>query len=149
MAKAKKRSRKSVWALLLLVILLASLFPLSGFFAGILAGGGRGSTGGAEAGRRAGSLEITVLSAMTQMPVEGALVLLADGDRPGRLWPPQTSGPEGRFRIRDLPPGPYRVTVRAGEGALEDLPLVVRPGEVRVIDLPELDVRDGPAASGE
>lgn len=82
-------------------------------------------------------------------PVEGALVLLADGDRPGRLWPPQTSGPEGRFRIRDLPPGPYRVTVRAGEGALEDLPLVVRPGEVRVMDLPELDVRGGPATPGE
>jgi hypothetical protein len=55
--------------------------------------------------------------------LEGALVWAGEFGNEGKIWPPVSSGADGRFRIGDLPPGKYRVNCRAGEGgsALEEL----------------------------
>ena len=46
----------------------------------------------------------------------GALVLVNEVGNDGHVWPPASSGPDGRFKVSDIPPGKYRVTCRAGEG---------------------------------
>ncbi len=55
--------------------------------------------------------------------LEGALVLASEVGNEAHVWPPSSSGPDGRFRFLDLPPGKYRVICRAGEGgsAIEEL----------------------------
>ncbi|HTF88468.1 MAG TPA: carboxypeptidase-like regulatory domain-containing protein [Planctomycetota bacterium] len=58
--------------------------------------------------------------------LEGALVLVNQSGNETHIWPPSSSGPDGRFRIQDLPPGKYRVSCRAGEGgsAIDELDVI-------------------------
>lgn len=75
-------------------------------------------------------------------PIEGGLVLLTPADDPARVWPPVLSGPEGRFRVDDLPPGDYRVEVRAGQGVLADLPARIEAGAALQLPVASLRLRE-------
>lgn len=72
--------------------------------------------------------------------LEGALVLTSAAEDESRVWPPRSSGPDGRFRIADLPPGRYRVACRAGEGG-SSLDVGVVAGEVTWAALPPFAAR--------
>ena len=78
--------------------------------------------------------------------MEGALVLvrarMEDGavaSRP-RLWPPGETDAEGAFRVADLPPGTYDVTVIAGDARLERT-VTVHPQSIMDVDFAALDNR--------
>ena len=89
----------------------------------------------------AGAIEGRLFGDRTLEPVEGAFCLVVDAAQPGKIWPPVVSTHEGRFRVRTLPPGDYLLSVRAGEGALVEVPVTVRPGEVARPELEPLTVR--------
>ena len=74
-------------------------------------------------------------------PVEGALIVIRPTSAPGRVWPPTSTGPDGRFEFRELPAGKYELDLRAGEGAILALPVEVAAGEVSQPDLPAIVVR--------
>lgn len=88
-----------------------------------------------------GALEGTVSDANAQ-PIEGALVVLASPDDASHLWVPQMTDAAGRYRFDDVPPGDYRVSTRAGEGAALDLPVTIERAAVRRLDLTGLAVRE-------
>jgi hypothetical protein len=99
---------------------------------------------------RAGELEVQLTAGAIEgrlwgdrsfKPVEGAFCLVVDARDPARIWPPVVSGPDGRFRVRTLPPGPYLLSARAGEGVLVDIPVEVRAGEIARPDLEPLRIR--------
>ncbi|MCB9914679.1 MAG: carboxypeptidase regulatory-like domain-containing protein [Planctomycetes bacterium] len=72
--------------------------------------------------------------------VAGAQVLVTPADDPRRLWPPVSSAADGSFEVGDLPPGDYRVAVRAGEGRWEQR-VAVLAGHTSVLDVPPLALR--------
>jgi len=74
-------------------------------------------------------------------PLEGALVLLSDADRPERWWPPRVSNADGAFRIADLPTGNYTVVVSAGEARRQVTPVAVAAGSDVELALPPLSPR--------
>jgi hypothetical protein len=74
-------------------------------------------------------------------PLEGALVLLSDAERPERWWPPRVSNADGAFRIADLPAGSYALVVSAGETRREVKPIELRAGEELQLALPPLSPR--------
>jgi hypothetical protein len=74
-------------------------------------------------------------------PLEGALALLTDSERPERLWPPRFTDARGRFRFDDLPAGTYRLVLSAGEGRHVEEALRVEAGEVLEPALPALAPR--------
>ena len=55
-----------------------------------------------------------------------------------QLWPPLVSDPEGRFRVELLPPGRYRVHVRAGAAA-RDVDVTIESGKVTSVDVEPID----------
>jgi hypothetical protein len=52
-------------------------------------------------------------------PLEGALVLLSPKGDLSRPWPPISTGADGTFVARDLPPGNYAIQVRAGAASAQ------------------------------
>jgi len=78
--------------------------------------------------------------------LEGALVWATDAGNELRIWPPAASGPDGRFRIADLPPGKYRVSCRAGEGGSTLEELVVAAGASAWAAMPGFAARKRPQA---
>jgi hypothetical protein len=77
-------------------------------------------------------------------PVEGALVLLHLEGAPGLLWPPTTTGPDGRFEFLEIPVGNYELEVRAGESTLLGVRTSVEAGRVTQPDLPPIAPRQPP-----
>lgn len=73
--------------------------------------------------------------------VEGALILVEPEKQADRPWPPAQSDEAGGFLVQDLPPGPYRISVMAGEARIEEV-VVVISGVTAIIDLPPLALRD-------
>ncbi len=75
-------------------------------------------------------------------PIEGALVLVHPFEESTRLFPPRATNVNGVFRAQDLPPGRYRVELRAGSARL------TVEGEIEAGSLTELDLaRVNPARS--
>ena len=111
-SRGKKRSRKTPLVVAALLLILAAMFPLGDFFAGILWGGGRRQADDlSETERKPGTLEITVLSARTGKPVSGARILVSglEGDPQNAV-----SGPGGRATLENLGRGPVRIEVSHG-----------------------------------
>jgi hypothetical protein len=73
-------------------------------------------------------------------PVQGALALIHPVGRPEEAWPVGASDSSGTFAIGDLPPGRYRLEVRAGE-ALHEQEIAVASGHRHRLDLPPLSLR--------
>ena len=88
----------------------------------------------------AGAIEARVIDTSGRA-VEGALVLVEDAHQPAHLWPPLATAPDGSFRIDDLPPGTFTVSVRAGEGEMRGAEVPVDVGRVARPDLPPLQIR--------
>jgi hypothetical protein len=74
-------------------------------------------------------------------PLEDALVIAVEDGHPNRVWTPLVSDSKGRFFIRDMPPGVYRLRVSAGEGEVTAL-VRVQPGVTVEVKLPPLRPRD-------
>ena len=89
----------------------------------------------------AGAIEGRLWGDPSLKPIEGAFCLVVDAEELGRIWPPVVTTEEGHFRVRTLPPGDYLLSARAGEGALVDVPVEVRHGQVTRPDLEPLRVR--------
>lgn len=83
------------------------------------------------------------------LPIEGGLVLLSRAQDPTRVWPPTLSGPTGRFRLGDLPPGDYLLEIRAGEGALSELPIRIKAGRLTELPLTTLRIREDRAVRAD
>jgi hypothetical protein len=60
-----------------------------------------------------------VIQSSEKMPLEAALVIVAQADDPSRVWPPISTAADGSFTARDLPAGSYLVSLRAGSVVLE------------------------------
>jgi len=141
MANRRKRFARRSLAVLLLLLFLALLFPLSGFLAGVLSGGGRrpDPSDTASGPRELGTLQVTVLRSVDRGPVEGARILVRDraGGETGA-----TSDAQGRAVVKGVGAGPVRVEARfegASGSAWTD---VGRDGAV------ELAVTSRPARTG-
>jgi hypothetical protein len=85
-------------------------------------------------------------------PLVGALVELTALDARDvlgapQLWTPCVSDAAGAFRIELLPPGRYRVHVRAGAAA-QDVEVVLERGRLARVPPLTLDPRGAPAAGG-
>jgi hypothetical protein len=76
--------------------------------------------------------------------LEGALVLVNDAAIETHVWPPSSTGPDGRFRVPDLPPGKYRVSCRAGESGSTIEELLVAAGAPTWAALPSFAARKRP-----
>ena len=80
--------------------------------------------------------------------IEGALVKVSpkgpfEGERESRRhWPPTSSDARGFFVVGDLPPGVYRIRVRAGPSAYETEAEVVA-GSVTEVTVEPLETRGG------
>lgn len=73
-------------------------------------------------------------------PVEGALVQVRRADAESRLWPPTSTDVDGRFTVRDLPAGRYRVRVLAGAGLFDET-IELAQGERRELQIDDLTTR--------
>jgi len=73
--------------------------------------------------------------------LEGALVLVNEAGNEARVWPPSSSGLDGRFLVQDLPPGKYRVSCRAGEGGSTIEEITVAAGAPTEAALPRFAAR--------
>ena len=62
--------------------------------------------------------------------------------RENHRWPPRQTDAAGAFLVRDLPPGPYVVRVRAGEAGVERTE-VVRIGTRTEVEFAPLDDHAG------
>lgn len=91
-------------------------------------------------GLEAGAIESTVVDSRG-VAIDGAFAILADASDPARVWPPRMSDAFGVLRFPDLPPGRYRLSVRAGESAIEELTVEVESARVARPTLPPLTVR--------
>jgi hypothetical protein len=74
-------------------------------------------------------------------PLEGALVLACDADRPERWWPPRVANADGAFRVADLPAGNYKLVVSAGEARREVGRVELGAGQELELNLPPLSPR--------
>lgn len=92
---------------------------------------------------RAGRVQGTV-SDSDGTALEGAQVLLAANDDSAHVWLPQMTDAAGRFVWNDVPPGSYRISARAGEGALIDVPVEVEAGSPTRVELSGLETRKRP-----
>ncbi len=73
------------------------------------------------------SVQGTVLDGDSGAPLAGALVALPDLGRVA------TAGPDGRYRLADVPPGPQHITVRfLGYAPRELQALVPRDGALEI-----------------
>jgi len=113
MARRKKRSRKSLFGALALLLLLSAMLPLGSFLAGFLSGGGRLDDPDARdpESPRPASLRITVLRASDHSPVVGATISvtgLAGGEAEA------VTDDRGHATFKDLPRGPVRVVAMIG-----------------------------------
>jgi hypothetical protein len=75
-------------------------------------------------------------------PVEGALVLLSRADDASRIWPPISTAADGSFVARDLPPGSYSVSIRAGAAAVKQV-ATLSARQSLVLDVPALNFSGG------
>jgi len=91
-------------------------------------------------GLEVGAIEATVVDPNGKA-LEGAYAILSDARDASRVWPPQQSDGYGVLRFLDLPPGRYRISLRAGESAIEELLVDVANAEVSRPPLPPLAVR--------
>ena len=89
-----------------------------------------------------GTIEGRLQEPLAHAPVQGALVELALARDPGRVWLPQATDAAGRFALRALPAGRYRLTLRAGENVL------VREIELGANAREALELELAPPASG-
>ncbi len=76
--------------------------------------------------------------------LEGALVLMNELANESHVWPPCSTGPDGRFQFQDVPPGRYRVSCRAGEGGSAIEELAVEAGATAWAALPAFAARKRP-----
>ncbi len=76
--------------------------------------------------------------------LEGALVLMNEIANESHVWPPCSTGPDGRFLFQDVPPGKYRVSCRAGEGSSAIEELSVEAGSTVWAALPAFAARKRP-----
>lgn len=60
-----------------------------------------------------------VIQSTEKLPLEAALVIVAQADDPSRVWPPISTAADGSFTAGDLPAGSYLVSLRAGSVVLE------------------------------
>jgi len=84
----------------------------------------------------------------SDLPIEGALVLLSPAGDPRRVWPPALSGADGSFHVDDLPAGDYVIEMRAGQGVLTGTPVHVEAGRSAELPLATLRIREDRAAGG-
>lgn len=77
------------------------------------------------------------------LPVEGALILVSPENDASRVWPPVAAAGDGSFRVLDLPPGRYAVSVRAGSGSHRSI-VTVPPRTIVDVELPPLSVEQVP-----
>lgn len=91
-------------------------------------------------GLELGALESTVVDPRG-VAIDGAYAILSDADDATRVWPPRVSDAFGVLRFTDLPPDRYRLTVRAGESAIEELLVEIEPASVARPQIPPLTVR--------
>lgn len=78
-------------------------------------------------------------------PLEGALVKVWPLGQPDRLWPSRATDAQGEFLVRDLPPGDYRVRLRAGTVEYEE-DVTIRIGARTILRPPALRPPDPEAA---
>ncbi|HUR27401.1 MAG TPA: carboxypeptidase-like regulatory domain-containing protein [Planctomycetota bacterium] len=103
----------------------------------------RGEISSGKIGLARGSIEGEVRDDLGRA-LEGALVLVNESANEARVWPPCSTGPDGRFHVDDLPPGKYRVSCRAGEGGSTQEELVVAAGTATEATLPHFAARKKP-----
>jgi len=106
--RSSRTSRRRLFGLLGLLLLLAALLPLGAYLAGTLPGGGRFPDRPKKAGaeRRAGTLRVVVQHAEDRSPLEGARIRVrgwAGGEANA------TSGASGEAFLESLGRGPFRV----------------------------------------
>ena len=113
--KRRTRSLRRLVSLLVLAALIALLWPLNAYLAGILPGGGREPEPerGEEQAPRPGNLRVTVLDRDTGEPVEGAEIRVETHPGEHRT---ATSGPDGEAVLRGVPTGPVRIEARHASG---------------------------------
>lgn len=75
-------------------------------------------------------------------PLEGALVLISPAEDPSRVWPPISSAADGSLLARDLPPGSYKVSIRAGSAAAQ-IVATLTAQQALLLELEPLDVGRG------
>ncbi len=75
-------------------------------------------------------------------PLEGALVLITRADDAGRVWPPISTSADGSFVARDLPPGSYSVSIRAGAAAVKQV-ATLSARQALLLEVAPLDVSGG------
>jgi hypothetical protein len=85
-------------------------------------------------------------------PLVGAVISVAaldalDAVGEPQLWPPATSDDAGRYRVALLPPGRYRVHLRAGAAAT-DTEVRVEAGAVTRVPVARMEVRAGTTLGG-
>ncbi len=91
-------------------------------------------------GLELGALESTVVDPRG-IAIDGAYAILATANDATRVWPPRVSDAFGRLRFTDLPPDRYRLTVRAGESAIEELLVEIESAAIARPSIPPLTVR--------
>lgn len=74
--------------------------------------------------------------------LEGALVLISPADDPSRVWPPIATAADGSLVARDLPPGSYKVSIRAGSAAVQRV-AVLEARQTLDLEFEPLDVGRG------
>ena len=91
-------------------------------------------------------LELTTLSGQVLaqlrdergLPIQGARLELRAAGQESRIFPPAFSGPDGRLRAIDLPPGSYRASLTVGSATRQELIRVnaLRSTELERSELP-------------
>ncbi len=71
--------------------------------------------------------------------VAGAVALVREKDRPGRIWPPVVTSETGSASVGDLPAGRYLIQLRAG-ARLAEREIDLGPGELLGVDFEPLDL---------
>lgn len=110
-----------------------------------------GAHGTLELALEVGALEGELLEAEGR-PLAGALVTVSALDARDpvgepQLWPPAVTDPAGRYRVELLPPGRYRVHLRAGSAA-HDVEVVVQDALVTSVPRASLDPRAQTGSGG-
>lgn len=91
-------------------------------------------------GLEAGAIEASVFDADGD-ELEGVYAILCDAADASRVWPPRMTDAYGVLRFTDLPPGRYRLALRAGESAVQEVLVDVDAAQIARPELPRLTVR--------